>query len=63
MQEIKELEAEKFEYLKDECEDMISNLFYYNRKECNVVSVEDMDKLSKNQIEELCEHIKECMSR
>lgn len=56
-----ELEQEKFEILKNACEDKISELFYYDRKECEDISVEDMEKLSKEQLKELCEWFTKCV--
>ena len=56
-----ELEENKFQYLKDECEDLISELLYYNRRECDVVSVQDIKKLSNTQIDQLSEHIRNCV--
>lgn len=56
--QIENLEENKFQYLKDESEDLISQLLYYNRKECDIVCVEDIKKLSNEQIEELAEYIK-----
>ena len=55
------LEQEKFEILKNSCEDKISELFYYDRKECEDISVEDMEKLSKEQLKELCEWFTKCI--
>ncbi len=55
------LEQEKFEILKNACEDKISELFYYDRKECEDISVEDMEKLSKEQLKELCEWFTKCI--
>ena len=56
-----ELEQEKFEILKKAGEDKISELFYYDRKECEDISVEDMEKLSKEQLKELCEWFTKCV--
>lgn len=56
-----ELEQEKFEILKYACKDKICELFYYDRKECEDISVEDMEKLSKEQLKELCEWFTKCV--
>ena len=59
--ELIELEEEKLQHLKNMCEDKISDLLYYDRKECDVVSVQDVEKLSNIQIYKLSEHIRNCI--
>ena len=59
--ELIELEEEKLQHLKNMGEDRVSDLLYYDRKECEYVTREDIDKLSNKQIQELAEHIKICV--
>lgn len=49
------LTEKQMNQLKGEVQDNISMLMYYTRKECSNISVEDMENISPEQIEELIE--------
>lgn len=49
------LTEKQMNQLKGEVQDNISMLMYYTRKECDNISVEDMENISPEQIEELIE--------
>ena len=47
------MEDKKFNYLKLCVSDMVANLCYYDRKECEEVSSDDILTLTDEQIQEL----------
>lgn len=49
------LTEDQMKQLKDEVQDNISMLMYYSRKECDNISIQDMENISPEQIEELIE--------
>ena len=50
------MEQDKIDYLKAVISDKISDIFYYDRKECDAVSVKDMESITNKQIHELIKH-------
>lgn len=49
------LKEDQMKQLRCEVQDYISMLMYYNRKECDNISVQDIENISPEQIEELIE--------
>ena len=54
---------DKIDYLKAVISDKISDIFYYDRKECDTVSVKDMEIITNKQIHELIKHFETEMIR
>ena len=50
------MQQDKIDYLKAVISDKISDIFYYDRKECDTVSVKDMESITNKQIHELIKH-------
>lgn len=52
------MQKEKFEELKSMVASAIMDFMYYNRKECDIVNLEDIKTITKEQLEELAEVFK-----
>ena len=57
------MDQDKIDYLKAVISDKISDIFYYDRKECDTVSVKDMESITNKQIHELIKHFEAEMIR
>lgn len=57
------MEQYKIDYLKDIISDKITDIFYYDRKECDTVSVKDIESITNKQINELIKHFETEMIR
>ena len=57
------MEQYKIDYLKDVISDILSDIFYYDRKECDTVSVKDMESITTKQVQELIKHFENEMIR
>ena len=57
------MDQDKIDYLKAVISDKISDIFYYDRKECDTVSVKDMESITNKQIHELIKHFETEMIR
>ena len=57
------MDQDKIDYLKAVISDKISDIFYYDRKECDIVSVKDMESITNKQIHELIKHFETEMIR
>ena len=57
------MQQDKINYLKDIISDKISDIFYYDRKECDTVSVKDMESITNKQVQELIKHFENEMIR
>lgn len=55
------MEEEKFKYLLVCTEDLVGELLYYDRKECEEVSPEDCNSLTLEQREKIIEVFKNAM--
>lgn len=57
------MQQDKIEYLKAVISDKISDIFYRNRKECDTVSVKDIESITNKQIHALIKHFETEMIR
>ena len=57
------MEQDKIDYLKAVISDKISDIFYYDRKECDTVSVKDIESITNKQKHELIKHFETEMIR
>lgn len=49
------LKEDQMKQLRCEVQDIVSDLMYYTRKECDNISVQDIENISPEEIEELIE--------
>ena len=57
------MQQDKIDYLKYIISDKISDIFYYDRKECDTVSVKDMESITNKQVQELIKQFETEMIR